>query len=395
MTSGLDRRLAGEIEAFRRDGVYKRLNHLDSPQSAWVAMEGRGRILILSSNNYAGLCDVPEVIEAGKAALDRFGAGTGSVRFICGTFTIHRELEQALAKLVGTEAALSYVSCWTANEGLMPTVLDEQDVVISDALNHASIIDGVRLSKAARRVYKHSDMADLKNVLVETASMRTRMVVTDGVFSMEGDIANLPEIVALARAHDAVVVVDDSHGTGVLGATGRGTPEHHGMLGEVDVITSTLGKALGGAAGGFTAGSASLVDYLTQRSRPQLFSNALPPTVAASALAAVRYLEAHPERVTKLHENARYFRESLVAMGLSPLPGRTPIVPIILGETAKAIRASEMMLDEGVFVTGFGYPVVPQGHARVRCQISAAHSKDDLDFALAAFKRVGAKLGLI
>ena len=395
MTTGLDRRLAEELDAFRRDGVYKRLNHLDSPQSAWVTMEGRGRVLILSSNNYAGLCDVPEVIAAGKDALDRYGAGTGSVRFICGTFTIHRELEHALAAWVGTEAALSYVSCWTANEGLMPTILDERDVVISDALNHASIIDGVRLCKAQRRVYPHSDMASLKGVLEETASARTRFIITDGVFSMEGDIANLPDIVALARAHDAVVAVDDSHGTGVLGATGRGTAEHHGMIGEIDIVTSTLGKALGGAAGGFTAGSRPLVDYLTQRSRPQLFSNALPPTVAASALAAVRYLGDHPERVARLHENARYFRSKLTEIGLAPVPGATPIVPIILGETAKAIRASELLLDEGVFVTGFGYPVVPQGHARVRCQISAAHSRDDLDFALAAFKKVGAKLGLI
>jgi glycine C-acetyltransferase len=358
-------------------------------------MQGRGRVLILSSNNYLGLSDTPEVIASGKEALDRFGAGTGSVRFICGTFTIHQELEAALARLVGTPAALSYVSCWTANEGLMPTVLDEQDVVISDALNHASIIDGVRLCKAGRRVYKHSDMADLRQVLTETASARTRFIITDGVFSMEGDVANLPEIVALARAHDAVVAVDDSHATGVMGAHGRGTAEHYGMVGEVDIITSTLGKALGGAAGGFTAGSEAIVDYLIQRSRPQLFSNALPPTVAASALAAVRYLESHPERVTALHENARYFRSRLVEMGFHPLPGETPIVPIILGETAKAIRASELMLDEGVFVTGFGFPVVPQGHARVRCQISAAHSRDDLDFALAAFQRVGGKLGLL
>ena len=395
MTAGLDDRLKEALDGFRRDGVYKKLNHLDSPQSAWVTMEGRGRILILSSNNYVGLCDVPEVIEAGKAALDRYGAGTGSVRFICGTFTIHRELEHQLARFVGTEAALSYVSCWTANEGLMPTVLDEQDVVISDALNHASIIDGVRLCKAARRVYPHGNMAELRTILKETASARTRFIITDGVFSMEGDIAKLPEIVALAKTHDAVVAVDDSHATGVLGKTGRGTAEHHGLLGSVDIITSTLGKALGGAAGGFTAGSAALVDYLIQRSRPQLFSNALPPTVAASSLAAVRYLEAHPDRVARLRDNADYFRKSLLEMGLRPLPGETPIVPIILGETAKAIRASEMMLEEGVFVTGFGHPVVPQGEARVRCQISAAHSKDDLDFALAAFKRVGAKLGLI
>jgi len=393
--SALDARLAEEIAAFQRDGVYKRLNYLDSPQAAWATMEGRGRVLILSSNNYAGLCDVPEVIEAGRDALTRYGAGTGSVRFICGTFTVHRELEAELARFVGTEASLSYVSCWNANEGLMPTVLDDQDVVISDALNHASIIDSVRQSKASRRVYKHSDMGELASILGETASARTRFVITDGVFSMEGDMARLPDIVELARRYRAVVAVDDSHGTGVMGKSGRGVAEHFGLLGEIDVITSTLGKALGGAAGGFTAGSAPLVDYLVQRSRPQLFSNALPPTVAASALAAVRYLGAHPERITRLHDNARYFRTGIEALGLNPLPGETPIVPIILGETALAIRASELLLDAGVFVTGFGYPVVPQGHARVRCQISAAHTKDDLDFALAAFKKVGSALGLI
>ena len=392
--SSLDRRLAGEIESFKANGVYKRLNHLASKQSAWVEMEGRGRVLILSSNNYLGLCDVPEIIAAGKDALDRFGAGTGSVRFICGTFTIHRDLEAALARLVGADAALSYVSCWNANEGLMPTVLDESDVVISDALNHASIIDAVRLSKAQRRVYPHSDMAALEQILVETRQARTRLVITDGVFSMEGDIAKLPEITALARRHDAGVAVDDSHATGVLGRTGRGTAEHYGMLGEVDVVTSTLGKALGGAAGGFTAGSAALVDYLVQRSRPQLFSNALPCTVAASALAAVDYLSAHPERVTRLHDNAAYFRAAVRELGYAPLAGETPIVPIIIGETAEAIKVSEMLLEEGVFVTGFGYPVVPQGHARVRCQISAAHTREDLDMALAAFKKVRSRLNL-
>lgn len=393
--SGLDARLSAELEAFRREGVYKRLNHLESPQSAWVQMEGRGKVLILSSNNYLGLCDDPEVVAAGRDAVERFGAGTGSVRFICGTFTVHRDLERALARFVGTEAALSYVSCWTANEGLLPAILDESDVVISDALNHASLIDAMRLTKATRRVYKHSDLDDLASILKETAPARTRIVVTDGVFSMEGDIARLPDIVELARRHDAIVVVDDSHGTGVLGATGRGTAEHFGLLGEIDVVTSTLGKALGGAAGGFVAGSASLVDYLIQRSRTQLFSNALPCTVAASAHAAVRRLEARPELVERLRENARYFRGAVRELGFSPLPGETPIVPIILGETAKAIQASEMLLDEGVFVTGFGYPVVPQGHARVRCQISAAHTREDLDFALAAFKKVGTRLGLL
>jgi len=392
-------RLAAELQQFQKEGVYKRLNYLDSPQGARVKMEGRGDVMILSSNNYLGLCNVPEVVKAGREALDRYGAGTGSVRFICGTFTVHRELEQALARFVGCESSLSYVSCWNANEGLCPTLLTEQDIVISDQLNHASIIDSIRLAKAITKcqtaVYKHSDMADLEDRLKAASGARLRVIFTDGIFSMEGDIARLPEIVALAKKYDAVVAMDDSHATGVLGKTGRGTAEHFGMLGQVDIITSTLGKALGGAAGGFTAGPASLTDYLTQRSRPQLFSNALPPTVAASALAAVQYTERHPELVTRLRENAKYFRGRLGELGFKPLPGETPIVPVILGETSKAIQMSEMLLAEGVFVTGFGYPVVPQGHARVRCQISAAHSRDDLDFALGAFKKVGGQLGLI
>ena len=392
-------RLDAELAQFRRDGVYKRLNYLSSPQGPRVQMEGRGEVLILSSNNYLGLCNVPEVVAAGRRGLEEFGAGTGSVRFICGTFTVHRELEQALARFVRCESSLTYVSCWNANEGLCPTLLGEQDIVISDQLNHASIIDSVRLAKAITKcqtaVYRHSDMADLEDRLRAATGARLRLIFTDGVFSMEGDIAKLPDIVGLARKYDAVVAVDDSHATGVMGKTGRGVAEHFGMLGQVDIITSTLGKALGGAAGGFTAGAAPLADYLTQRSRPQLFSNALPPTVAASALAAVKHLEQHPELVARLHENARYFRDRLAGLGFKPLPGETPIVPVILGETAKAIRMSELLLEEGVFVTGFGYPVVPQGHARIRCQLSAAHTRDDLDFALAAFKRVGTKLGLL
>jgi glycine C-acetyltransferase len=392
-------RLAAELDQFKKDGVYKRLNYLESPQAARVKMEGRGEVVILSSNNYLGLCSVPEVIQAGKDGLDRWGAGTGSVRFICGTFTVHRALEDALAKFVGCESSLTYVSCWNANEGLCPTLLGERDIVISDQLNHASIIDSIRLAKTITKcqtaVYKHSDMADLEEKLRAAQGARLRLIFTDGIFSMEGDVAKLPDILALAKQYDAVVAVDDSHATGVLGKTGRGTAEHYGMLGHVDIITSTLGKALGGAAGGFTAGPAALTDYLTQRSRPQLFSNALPPTVAASALAAVRYVERHPELVTRLHENARYFRDELRALGFRPAPGDTPIVPVILGETAKAIEMSELLLTEGVFVTGFGYPVVPQGHARVRCQLSAAHTRDDLEFALRAFKKVGTKLGLI
>jgi len=391
--------LQDELAEFKKQGVYKRLNYLDSPQGPRVKMEGRGEVVILSSNNYLGLSAAPDVVEAGKSGLDRWGAGTGSVRFICGTFTVHRELENALARFVGCESSLTYVSCWNANEGLCPTVLSEPDVVISDQLNHASIIDAIRLAKTITKcqtaVYQHSDMADLEAKLRSADKARRKLIFTDGIFSMEGDIAKLPDLVTLARKYDAVLAVDDSHATGVLGKSGRGTAEHYGMLGQIDVITSTLGKALGGAAGGFTAGPLALTDYLTQRSRPQLFSNALPPTVAASALAAVRHVEAHPDLVARLHQNARYFREQLLSLGFKPLPGETPIVPVILGETAKAIHMSELLLAEGVFVTGFGYPIVPQGHARVRCQLSAAHSRDDLDFALRAFKKVGTKLGLI
>ena len=403
MTMTLNRKFAesleSTIEQLKRDKVYKRLNYLDSPQSARVQMEGRGEVLILSSNNYLGLCDEPEIIEAGIEGLRRYGAGTGSVRFICGTFTIHRELEDVLAKFVGCESSLSFVSAWNANEGLTPTIIEESDFVASDALNHASIIDSMRLAKAITKcttaVYKHGDMDDLRAKLASAKGARRRMIWTDGIFSMEGAIAKLPDILEIAREHDAIVAVDDSHATGVLGATGRGTAEHHGVLGEVDIVTSTLGKALGGAAGGFVAGPASLADYLTQRSRPQLFSNALPPTVAASAMAAVRFIETHPERVEQLRENTRYFREQIIEAGFKPIPGETPIVPIIVGETAAAIQMSNLLLDEGVFVTGFGYPVVPHGQARVRCQISAAHSRDDLDRAIRAFKKVGATLGIV
>jgi glycine C-acetyltransferase len=391
--------LEGQLEQFKKDKVYKRLNHLASPQSAWVEMEGRGRVLILSSNNYLGLCDEPEVVKAGAEGLDRFGAGTGSVRFICGTFTIHRELEASLARFVGTESSLSYVSAWNANEGLTPNIAEQGDFVISDQLNHASIIDSMRLAKAITKcttgVYQHGDMNDLREKLRGAKSARRRIIWTDGIFSMEGSIAKLPDILQLARDHDAIVAMDDSHATGVLGKTGRGTAEYFGVVGDVDIITSTLGKALGGAAGGFVAGPAALTDYLTQRSRPQLFSNALPPTVAASAMAAVEFIEQHPDRVIRLQDNARYFRAQIIEAGLRPLEGETPIIPIIVGETAAAIQMSDMMLDEGVFVTGFGFPVVPQGQARVRCQVSAAHSREDLDTAVAAFKRVGAKLGLV
>jgi glycine C-acetyltransferase len=391
--------MAAEIEQLKRDRVYKRLNYLESPQGPRVRMEGRGEILILSSNNYLGLCAEPSVVQAGISALETLGAGTASVRFICGTFAIHRTLEAELARFVGTESSLSFVSAWTANEGFTATIAGEGDAILSDALNHASIIDSMRLAKAISKcttaVFKHGDMDDLVAKLEATRGARRTFIWTDGIFSMEGAIAKLPSILEIARRYGAIVVVDDSHATGVIGETGRGTAEHFGVLGEVDVITSTLGKALGGASGGFVAGPASLCDILTQRSRPQLFSNALPPTVAASSLAAVKFIAAHPERVRTLRENTRYFREQITEAGFKPLPGETPIVPIIVGETATAIQMSDMLLDEGVFVTGFGYPVVPKGQARVRCQLSAAHTRADLDEAIAAFKTVGRKAGII
>jgi glycine C-acetyltransferase len=391
--------LQAQLDQLKSSGTYKRLNHLDSPQSARVQMEGRGEVLILSSNNYLGLCDEPSVVQAGIDGLKKWGAGTGSVRFICGTFTVHRELETAIARFVGTEASMSYVSAWNANEGLTASVVEEGDFVVSDALNHASIIDSIRLAKSITKcttgVYKHSDLNDLVEKLKANKAAKRRLIWTDGVFSMEGSIAKLPQLLQIAKDHDAVLIMDDSHATGVLGKTGRGTAEHFGVLGEVDVITSTLGKALGGAAGGFVAGPAALCDSLTQRSRPQLFSNALPPTVAASALASIEYIEQHPERVTTLRENAIYFRAAIKEAGFNPLPGETPIVPIIIGETKDAIAMSDALLNEGIFVTGFGFPVVPKGEARLRCQISAAHTRADLDHAVKAIRKVGLKTGVV
>lgn len=393
------RELTAAIDQLRDEKVYKRFNFLDSPQGPRVRMDGRGEILIMSSNNYLGLSSEPSVVDAGIAGLKKYGAGTASVRFICGTYTVHRELERELAQLAGTEASLTYVSCWNANEALTASVVQEGDFVVSDALNHASIIDSMRLAKAITRcttaVYRHSDMSDLREKLSGAKGARRKLIWTDGVFSMEGAIARLPDILQIAREHDAIVVMDDSHSTGVLGRTGRGTAEHFDVIGEVDIITSTLGKALGGAAGGFVAGPAVLCDYLNQRSRPQLFSNALPPTVASSAMQAVRVLRAEPQRVERLRENTRYFREQIIEAGFKPLEGETPIVPIIVGETAKAIQMSDLLLEEGVFVTGFGFPVVPQGQARVRCQLSAAHTRDDIDEAVAAFRNAGRKLGVI
>ncbi len=396
MNQAYDRKLKSDLEALRAAGTYKTLKHLTTPMAAEVNMEEAGEIIVLSSNNYLGLADNPRVIAAGIDGLHKYGAGTASVRFICGTFDIHRQIEEKIASFLGTQASLTYVSCWSANEGLIPTVAVAGTAIVSDELNHASIIDGCRLATQAQRLrFKHSDMADLEAKLASLPPDMTKFIISDGVFSMEGDLVKLPQIVALAKRYNGVTVVDDSHGTGVMGPTGRGTIEHYGLAGQIDIITGTLGKALGGAAGGFVAGSATLVDTLIQKSRTQLFSNALPPTVACSALAAIEELDAHPDLLAKQRENIAYFRAGLKALGYKPLEGESAIIPIIVGETAFAIKMSALLLKEGIFVTGFGYPVVPEGTARIRVQMSAALDRAQLDKALLAFEKVGTQLDLL
>jgi glycine C-acetyltransferase len=396
MNQSYDQKLKADLDVLRAAGTFKHLRHVTTPMGAEVDMEEAGRTVVLSSNNYLGLADNPRVVDAGIRGLQKYGAGTASVRFICGTFDIHRELENKIARFLGTENALTYVSCWTANEGLIPTIAGAGSAILSDELNHASIIDGCRLASQAQRLrFKHSDMADLEAKLAGLAAGMTKFIISDGVFSMEGDLARLPEIVALARRYNGVTIVDDSHGTGVMGPTGRGIVEHYALTGQIDIITGTLGKALGGAAGGFVAGSDNLIQTLIQRSRTQLFSNALPATVACSALAAIEELESHPQLLAKQRDNVRYFREGLTALGYQPLPGESAIIPIIVGETAFAIKMSELLLKKGVFVTGFGFPVVPEGTARIRVQMSAGLEREHLDRALRAFEQVGMELGLL
>lgn len=396
MNAQFNSRLNGELEKLKSAGTFKHLRHITGPMAPEVDMEEAGHVIVLSSNNYLGLSDQPEVVEAGIEGLKKYGAGTSSVRFICGTFDIHRTLEERIASFLSTEASLTYVSCWNANTGLFPTICEDGSTIISDELNHASIIDGCRLATKAKRLrYKHSDMADLDAKLKESQGSAPIVIVTDGVFSMEGSIAKLPQIVELAKKYDAVTVVDDSHGTGVMGRTGRGTIEHFGLEGQIDIITGTLGKALGGAAGGFVAGSRALIETLIQKSRPQLFSNALPATVAASALQAIIYVEEHPQLVATLRENTRYFREQLRKLGYKPLEGESAIVPIIVGDTAFAIAMSDKLLKAGIFVTGFGFPVVPEGTARIRVQISAKLTREEMDRALGAFATVGKEIGVL
>jgi glycine C-acetyltransferase len=389
MTTLIDH-LAGQMAELRAKGTYKEELVLQSPQGPRVKVGGR-EVVMLTSNNYLGFANHPRIREAQKRAVDRWGAGLGSVRFICGTQELHLELEAEIASFFGTDAAILYMTCWNANEGLFAAVLDEPDGLYSDELNHASIIDGVRLSKAKRFRVPHNDTKAYERMLDEDKTSRYRLMITDGVFSMEGEEADLRELVRISEAHGVILAVDDSHATGVLGATGRGTGEEQGVMSRIPVWTGTLGKAMGSAAGGFVAGPRALVETLRQRSRTYLFSNTLPPAVAAGALEAFRLLKEDPAPVRRLRENAAYFRKALGDAGFRIPHGTHPIVPVIVGDTAKALAMGKALFEEGVYVSGFGFPVVPQGHARLRCQVSAAHDRADLDRAVDAFRKVGKK----
>jgi len=386
--------LSGEMEKLRQAGTYKEELVLESPQDARVRVAGRD-VVMLTSNNYLGFANHPRVREAQKKAIDRWGAGMASVRFICGTEELHKELEAEIAGFFGTDDSVLYMSCWNANEGLFAAILDEPDGLYSDELNHASIIDGVRLCKAKRFRVPHNDMAALERMLAEDTTSRFRLMITDGVFSMEGEEANLRELVRICEEKGALLAVDDSHATGVLGATGRGTAEEQGVFDRIPVTTGTLGKAMGSAAGGFVAGPRALVETLRQRSRTYLFSNSLPPAVAAGSLESFRMLREDPAPVEKLRGNAKYFRKSISYAGFRIPHGTHPIVPVIVGETAKALAMGKALLEEGVYVSGFGYPVVPHGQARLRCQVSAAHERADLDRAVEAFRKVGRNFGVV
>ncbi len=383
-----------EMDAIRADGLFKDEKTITSSQGP-VVDTADGEKLNFCANNYLGLAGHPRVLEAVSGALSTHGFGMASVRFICGTQDIHRTLETRIARFLETDDAILYSSCYDANTGLFETILGPEDAIISDALNHASIIDGVRLCRAQRKIYRHSDMGDLEAKLQEAAPARFRLIATDGVFSMRGDLALLPEVCDLAAAYDALVMVDDSHATGFLGPNGRGTAEELGVADRIDIITSTLGKALGGASGGFTTGRQEMIDYLRQRSRPYLFSNTLSPLMVAGALAALDLVEDRPELRETLMENTRYFRDRMASLGFTIVPGIHPIVPIMLGDEAAAVALAGAMNDRGVYVVGFSYPVVPKGEARVRVQLSAAHTRDHIDTALAVFEDVGQQVGVI
>jgi glycine C-acetyltransferase len=392
--SPLNRIAEQQLADIRAKGLYKPERRLLSPQHAQISV-AQGPVLNLCANNYLGLANHPGIVEAAARGLRTYGYGMASVRFICGTHEIHKELERAVSAFLRLEDAILYGSCFDANGGLFEVLLDERDAVISDALNHASVIDGIRLCKAKRYRFAHSDMNDLEVKLNEARTARLRLIATDGVFSMDGDLARLDRIVELAERYDAAVMVDDSHATGVVGEHGRGTPHHFGVADRIDIVTSTLGKTLGGAAGGFTAGRRSVVDLLRQRSRPYLFSNAVPPAVAAGALEALALAEAGEELRTRLRENAAFFRDRLTALGFRLIDGDHPIIPVMLGDAGLAASMADRLLDEGVYVVGFSYPVVPEGQARIRVQMSAAHSREQLERAVSAFTKVGRDLDVI
>ncbi|MSQ91830.1 MAG: glycine C-acetyltransferase [Gammaproteobacteria bacterium] len=395
MDQALLRRLESQTGELEKNGLFKRERVIASGQGPVVRLEDGREVINLCANNYLGLANHPELCRAAHEALDRYGYGMASVRFICGTQTVHRQLEQRLSAFLGTDDTILYSSCFDANGGLFETLTDEQDAIISDALNHASIIDGIRLSKAKRLRYDNGDMSQLEMHLKATQDTRTRLVVTDGVFSMDGTIARLREICDLADRYSASVVVDDSHATGCMGPTGRGTPEHCGVMGRVDILTSTLGKALGGASGGFVSGRAAVVGWLRQRSRPYLFSNTIAPVVAATTIRVLGMLETTPGLRRQLSDNAAWFRERLTSLGFQIPAGEHPIIPVMLGDATLAGRMAERLLELGVYAIGFSYPVVPIGKARIRTQMCAGHSRNQLESAVAAFAQAGRELGII
>lgn len=384
-----------QLSEIKQAGLYKIEREITSPQDAEITIKGGKKVLNFCSNNYLGLANHPEIIEAAKESYDHYGFGLSSVRFICGTQTVHKQLENRLSHFLETEETILYCSCFDANGGLFETLLGPEDAVISDTLNHASIIDGIRLCKAKRLRYQHNDMADLEVQLKEAKDCRFRLIATDGVFSMDGTIANLQAICDLADRYQALVMVDDCHAVGFLGEKGKGTPEYCQVLGRVDIITGTLGKALGGALGGYTSGRKPIIDWLRQRSRPYLFSNTLAPSIAAASLKVLDLIEGSDDRRKRLQENTQYFRQKMTQLGFNLLPGHHPIIPIMLGEAQLAQDFAARMLDQGVYVIGFFYPVVPQGKARIRTQMCANHTKEELDFAIAAFEKVGKELHII
>ncbi len=392
MLGEFDQQLTRTLDEIRSQGLYKTERVITTPQDAHIKVTGDREVLNFCANNYLGLADHPALIAAAKEALDTHGFGMASVRFICGTQDIHKQLEDALTKFLGTEDTILYPSAFDANGGLFETILGPEDAVISDELNHASIIDGIRLCKAQRARYKHNDMADLEAKLKEAGSAKVKLIATDGCFSMDGTIANLEAIVALAEQYNALTMIDDAHATGFLGKTGRGTHEFRGVMGKIDIITGTLGKALGGASGGFTSGRKRIVELLRQRSRPYLFSNSVAPHIVAATVKALELLSASTELRDKLEENTKFFRVALTERGLTIKPGTHPIVPIMIGDAAKSQKFAARMLEKGVYVIGFFYPVVPHGTARVRTQVSAAHSREDLEFAVNAFAETNNEL---